>query len=351
VLTTPNEHSSSVRPAFASCFRFLNWPRPSPRATVLDVASDGIACAVRYLLSRLHGILVFLTLAGVAARAAAQELPLGDGHVTAYPAVGKVYACRNVFRGGGARHAGPWIHGKTWNAAEKPHVAGRVMWPQARFAMTRHGNEVVIRENGLPNGEATGIFPIAPDDPAYRYDTNPNHIEAHDLTFEIPAAPTRAGHPGCLPMGMIGFTVTGVAIYNALDDAGRDANAHEVQDRCDGHPQSQGQYHYHSGSPCVHGADSNRVVGWALDGYPILGMRDARGTLLTDADLDACHGRAKRVTVNGRHYDYAYRLTQEYPYTLGCFTGTVASRTRLEIRRALGPPRRPRWPFGSPPRP
>jgi hypothetical protein len=192
----------------------------------------------------LHGILVFLTLAGVAARAAAQELPLGDGHVTAYPAVGKVYACRNVFRGGGARHAGPWIHGKTWNAAEKPHVAGRVRWPQARFAMTRHGNEVVVRENGLPDDEATGIFPIAPDDPAYRYDTNPNHIEAHDLTFEIPAAPTRAGHPGCLPMGMIGFTVTGVAIYNALDDAGRDANAHEVQDRCDGHPQSQGQYHY-----------------------------------------------------------------------------------------------------------
>jgi YHYH protein len=295
---------------------------------------------VTNMLTSLRLALIFFMLVDVAAGAAALELPLGDRHVTNHPAVGNVDACRSAFRGGGARHSGPWIHGNTWNPAEKPHVEGRVMWPQARFAMTRHGNEVVVRENGLPKGEPTGIFPISPDDPAYRYDTNPNRIEAHNLTFEIPAAPARARHPGCLPMGMIGFTVTGVAIYNALDDAGRDAGAHEIQDRCAGHPQSQGQYHYHTSSPCLPGADSNRVVGWALDGYPILGMRDARGKLLTDADLDACHGHTGHVTVNGRHYDYAYRLTQEFPYTLGCLTGTVGSRTRLAIRRALGPPRR-----------
>jgi len=137
---------------------------------------------------------------------------------------------------------------------------------------------------------------------------------------------------------MIAITTTGVAIYSALDDAGRDAAAHEIQDVCDGHPQGKGQYHYHSASPCLPGAESNRVVGWALDGYPILGMQDANGKRLTDADLDACHGRTETVQVGDRTYDYAYRLTREYPYTLGCFHGEVQRSTRRAIRQAMGPP-------------
>jgi YHYH protein len=99
------------------------------------------------------------------------------------------------------------------------------------------------------------------------------------------------GHDRVHAMGMIGFTVNGVAFYNALDDAGNDAAAHEVQDLCDGHPQGKGQYHYHSGSSCLP-KGKNAVVGWALDGYPILSMYDAAGKFLTNADLDVCHRRA-----------------------------------------------------------
>jgi len=271
---------------------------------------------------------------------AAQDLPVGDGRVTDHPAAGNVYACQTAFRGGGARHAGPWIHGDTWDPAAKPHVAGRVMWPEASFTLVPRGDDLDVQGNGLPVDQPTGIFPIAPSDTVYRYDTNPNAIAAQHLAFAIPVTPERAARPGCLTMGMIGFTTTGVAIYNALDDAGRDAAAHEIQDLCDGHPQMRGQYHYHSTSPCLPGAPSDSLVGWALDGYPILGMRDARGTLLSNADLDACHGRRETVTVAGRHYDYAYRLTREYPYTLGCFTGTVQARTMQAIRQGLGPPRR-----------
>ncbi len=276
----------------------------------------------------------------VAASAGAQELPLGDGHVTTHAVTGNVFSCQTEFRGGGARHEGPWFHGDTWNPLEKPHVEGRVLWPEAKFALKPQGDEVTVEGNGLPVKQPTGTFPISPRDPVYAYDTNPNAIAAHDLAFQIPAAPKRASEPGCLPMGMIGFTLTGVSFYNALDDAGRDAAAHEIQDLCDGHPQGQGQYHYHSSSPCLPGAESNTVVGWALDGYPILGMRDAQGKLLTNADLDACHGRAEAVTVDGRSYAYVYRLTREYPYTMGCFTGLVLPSTRQDIRRSLGPPRR-----------
>ncbi len=182
----------------------------------------------------------------LAAGARAQALPLGDGHVTDHPAAGSVYACRTSFRAGGARHDGPWFHGATWNPAEKPHVSGRVFWPDAAFTLAPDGGDLAFSGNGLPVREPTGVFPIARTDSVYRYDTNPNHVGAQELRFEIPAKPIVAAEPACLPMGMIGFTVSGVALYSALDNAGRDAAAHEIQDACDGHPQANSQYHYHN---------------------------------------------------------------------------------------------------------
>jgi hypothetical protein len=283
--------------------------------------------------------LVFLTALAPSALGA-QELPLGDGHVSDRPATGNVYACRTTFRGGGARHDGPWFHGDTWDPTEKPHVSGNVLWPDASFTLTSQGGDLLFQGNGLPVREPTGRFPIAPTDPVYRYDTNPNHVGAQHLDFEIPANPGLVGDPGCLPMGMIGFTLTGVAFYSALDDAGRDAAAHEIQDDCDGHPQANSQYHYHNASPCIPGVDSDQVVGWALDGFPILGLEDADGNEVTDADLDACHGRAETVTIDGRTYEYAYHLTREYPYVLGCFSGELLPGTLHEVHDGLQPSRR-----------
>jgi hypothetical protein len=214
-----------------------------------------------------------------------------------------------------------------------------VLWRDAAFETTLRGNTLSVKSNGLPVNAPTGIFPISRSDPVYVYDTNPNPIAAQQLDFVIPLSPVKAVQPGCLAMGMIGFALNGVAFYNALDDAGNDAAAHEVQDVCDGHPQGKGQYHYHSSSPCLPTAGDNAHVGWALDGYPIFGMRDATGKLLTNADLDVCHGRAEKVMVDGRTYDYAYRLTQAYPYTLGCFMGQLMPETRQSIRQSMGPPR------------
>lgn len=286
------------------------------------------------------GAVAALLTAAVPRAAHGQRLPLGDGHVTDHPAAGNVYSCRATFRGGGARHAGAWLHGDTWNPLEKPHVTGRVLWPDATFSLVDSGADLAYRGNGLPVNEPTGTFPITPADSAYRWDTNPNRIAAQHLALEIPAHPERAARPGCLPMGMIGFTVSGVAFYDALDDAGRDAAAHEIQDDCDGHPQANSEYHYHDASPCIPGVESDAVVGWALDGYPILGLRNADGTWVTDAQLDACHGRAEPVVVGGRTYDYAYHLTREYPYTLGCFAGRLLAGTLDAARDGLDAPRR-----------
>ncbi len=296
-------------------------------------------------------VLTLALTAGSVRAAPPQSLPLGDGRVTRQPAAGNVFACQTAFRNG-ARHDGPWFHGETWNPLEKPRVAGEVLWPRAELTVTHTGDVQRVEGNSLPVGTPTGLFPITPDQPVYQYDTNPNRITEQALDFTIPARPERNPTPQCLPMGMIGFAVTGVAFYNALDDAGRDAAAHEIQDLCDGHPQGRGQYHYHSASPCLEGTRSNVLVGWALDGYPIMGMIDGDGRQLGNADLDDCHGRTETLVIDGRPYDYAYRLTAEYPYVMGCFTGQVLTETRTAIREGMGPrqnggPRNRRPPAGN----
>ena len=130
-------------------------------------------------------------------------------------------------------------------------------------------------------------------------------------------------------MGMIGVALNGVAIFNALDLGGRDAVAHEVQDLCNGHPQMQGQYHYHGPSVCLPNQAANEtLIGYALDGFGLYSSYDAQARELTDADLDECHGRTSEVMWDGARVSmYHYVLTREYPYTVGCFRGTPA-RTR-----------------------
>ncbi len=135
--------------------------------------------------------------------------------------------------------------------------------------------------------------------------------------------------------------------------AGRDAVAHEVQDLCDGHPQMHGEYHYHGPSPCLPNENADeKLIGYALDGFGIYSSYDAHGNELTDADLDACHGRTSTVTWNGRRVSiYHYVLTREYPYMLGCFKGTPAiDRQRRGPRGGRGRPMRGAFgPEGPPP--
>ncbi len=251
-------------------------------------------------------------------------LPLGDGKVSTRPMRGYLYSCRSQFRGGGAQHAGDWIRGSTWDATKKISVQGDVAWPNATFTIATANGERRLAGNGLPLNQTTGIFPVRPADPAYQIDRNPNRIEAQQISFSLPLLPAFAATPGCVPMGTIGIALNGVALFNALDDGGRDAVAHEVQDRCSGHPQMAGEYHYHGPSSCVPGAISNNtLIGYALDGFGIYSMYDEHGKELTNADLDECHGRVSKILWDGKQMSmYHYVLTREYPYTVGCFRGT-----------------------------
>jgi len=260
------------------------------------------------------------------------HLPLGDGKVSDHPQPGYVYSCQQQFsaHAPGAQIVGPWIHGATWDLTQKISVQGRVTWPAAQFSIANTGSgrlvSRILTGNGLPVNTPTGTFPVAHTDPAFQIDRNPNSIQQQLVALTLPRSPVAAPAPACVPMGMIGIALNGVAIFNALDEGGRDAVAHEVQDLCSGHPQRAGEYHYHGPSPCLPSEKASEVlVGYALDGFGIYSMFSADGRELTDADLDACHGRTSIIDWDGARVSmYHYVLTQEYPYTIGCFRGTPA---------------------------
>lgn len=253
-------------------------------------------------------------------------LPLGDGHVSTSPKAGYIDTCTTNFRGGGAMHAGSWLHTTTgtWDSTAKVKVSGNVSWPAARYSATLSGGVRAITTNDLPLKFTTGVFPIMQSDAAYAYDRNPNAIAGQDRNYTLPGTPAAAATPSCTDLGEIGVLTNGVLLFNGLDAAGRDAVAHETQDSCDGHPDGQEMYHYHSITSCIlnKATGASTLVGYALDGYGIYVERDKGGSLPTNADLDVCHGRTSQIEWDGKLTTmYHYDATLEYPYTLGCYHG------------------------------
>jgi len=250
-----------------------------------------------------------------------RALPLGDGKQSSSAKKGHIYSCQSSYSSmqAGAGTDGPWISGSTWDRTTKASVDGSVSWPSAKFTITSSGSDRLISGNDLPIGHTTGTFPISSSDDAYAYDRNPNSIAAQTLSFTLPLEPTVASAPSCVG-GEVGISISGVAIFNGFDAGGRDAVAHEVQDSCDGHPQVSGLYHYHGPSSCVATGDS-AMFGYAFDGFGIFSNLE-NGRSITNDDLDACHGHAHEIAWNGvKKTMYHYHLTNEFPYTVGCFMG------------------------------
>jgi YHYH protein len=254
-----------------------------------------------------------------------KHLPMGDGNISTQPEVGFVWPCRTHFHSRAGAHAsGDWIHAdKTYDLTAKPTVDGSVQWP-SHFKIQLQNNSRTVLGNRLPK-MPTGRFPISVKDDAYAYDRNPNSITGKEYKLNLPAMPQIAPEPSCLPMGKIGVLVNGGYLFNALDEKGEDAVAHEIQDRCQGHPEHHGAYHYHNITSCIaeKGTEHSTLVGYALDGFGIYGHQGENGKVLTNVDLDRCHGHTHEVLWNGKPTKmYHYHATWEYPYTLGCFRGT-----------------------------
>lgn len=256
------------------------------------------------------------------------RVPVGDGKVSSSARVGYVWRCGGGAGGpgGGANVKGPWFNADgTYNSTAKAIVDGEVRWPSS-FAASRSGSSRILSGNALPN-HVTGRFPIQSNDDAYQYDRNPNTIAQQTLSVTLPADPQVAAQPSCVSPPFVAVLTSGAVVFDALDALNRDAGAWETQDRCAGHPERTGQYHYHTLSTCIadSGSGHSALLGWAVDGFGLFGVRGERGETLTNDDLDACHGHTHEIDWDGRRVTmYHYHATYEYPYTVSCYRGTPA---------------------------
>lgn len=227
----------------------------------------------------------------------------------------------------------PWLQRDgTVDNRLKPHVNGTVGWANHRLNLITAGADRTITTNGLPS-HPTGQFPVSVEESpeAFKYERTTASILQLLRVYSVPTAPRAADRPTCLPAGAIGIALTGAVFFGPLTTENQDAVAVEIFDRCEGRPDRWGQYHYRHDSPCFDQGQPGRhspLVGIAFDGFGIYGPRDADGRAVTNDDLDECHGHTGRApdAAGAIVTTYHYHITSEFPYVLGCFTGTPTIR-------------------------
>lgn len=169
------------------------------------------------------------------------------------------------------------------------------------------------------------------------------YIQDQSRTYQIPKDPEIAASTTCLPAGVAGIAVNGVSVFSAYSRPCTDAVEDEAIgfDDCDGHPQEQGNYHYHYKAMCLETTSGSGVMvcetttqelyGVALDGFPIYNDRDANGASISNSQLDDCHGYDA-----GDGKGYRYVVNSEFPYIIGCFKGTPLSSITCHCEDASG---------------
>jgi hypothetical protein len=187
------------------------------------------------------------------------------------------------------------------------------------------GNYVVIKSNGLPDHKSPyyqNTQWAAARYEAYngsnpQFQLNPNRIAQFSFTFRIPLQPAESATKPATPLGAIGVSLNGVPFYNQYA-AGNMPLTNEVNsfDQYNGHPQMQGQYHYHFEPAWLTSMKGkNALLGFLLDGFPVYGPLENNATH-TSADLDAYHGHFG-VTSDYPNGIYHYHFTSDAPYLNG----------------------------------
>ena len=194
----------------------------------------------------------------------------------------------------------------------------------------------------------------------------PNALNLQEWSWAVPLNPVKAKSVTSIEnvLGTLGFTVTGIPIYgptegpSPVDQAYGDPIYNKVVDQCGGHTGGDNDYHHHAITMLQQcNLSKQTILGYAMDGFPIyttLGCLDksckktalmSSGYIKTgnpksnswnaytyqkstsDTVLDSCNGRTQPDGT------YGYHVTTDFPYIIGCFTGTAT----LPKGRAAGP--------------
>ena len=208
----------------------------------------------------------------------------------------------------------------------------------------------------------------------------PNGLVAQQWSWAVPLNPAKAKSVTSIKnmMGTLGFTVSGLPIYGPTegpmpaDSAYGDPVYNKLVDVCGGHTGYMSDYHHHEitlAQQC--NLSKQTILGYALDGFPIyttLGCLDKKcsktalmksgytktGDPKTNSWSAYTYKKSKSSTVldscNGRKQPdgtYGYHATTDFPYIIGCFTGT-ATLTKGRAAEPM-PPMGGQPPAGGPP--
>ncbi len=178
-----------------------------------------------------------------------------------------------------------------------------------RVVLTIANGVVTAKSDGRPDYKSF-YFPDA--DACYEAfpagKHNPNQIATGSLSIQLAKTPGGAGKT-MQGSAIVGVSVNGVPIFGNFAAPGDDIfNEAQTFDRCGGHPQNTGMYHYH-GEPYALTQDDARLVGIMRDGYAVYGRKDADGTY--PASLDAEGGHTGLTADSPATAVYHYHVNQQ----------------------------------------
>ena len=162
-----------------------------------------------------------------------------------------------------------------------------------------------------------------------------------DNAWRIPLDPVPAANPATTKnrflRGAIALAVNGVPIFNPLNNRGEDAFLGGELDEYGGHCGRADDYHYHLAPVHLEKQIGKGLpIAYALDGYPIHGYDEADGSQVIG--LDRCGGHED---ADGH---YHYHATKTYPYLNGGFHGEVTERDGQVDPQPRAEPVRPALP-------
>ena len=196
-----------------------------------------------------------------------------------------------------------------------------------------------LETNDIPNHPRDAYYAIPSGPPSNPFVVTPDPTQPQSWRFTIPTSPQYTSKVTAAPLGSIGVMTSGSVLFNPYEGDGTTVamsnnvsvtNAAGITawfiDQCAGHPApGVGAYHYHGLPVCFASQTGpSKIIGFALDGFPIYGPMDISGVRVPVSALDQCDG----ITIptlefpNGI-YHYVLPGTTDSTSSIKCFHGVV----------------------------
>ena len=225
--------------------------------------------------------------------------------------------------------------------------------------LTYSKSSVLMQPTGIPNHARDAYYAVpnagvvVPDVTTANIIADPTKSQTYKFT--IPTAPKYSSTVTSTSLGSIGVMISGAVLYNPFEGDGKTvamANNFTITnlagitasfvDKCAGHPTPGiGAYHYHGLPNCVTAkvdklSKPSHIIGFALDGFPIYGDRDAKGKQVTAKNLDKCNGINSATPEFPKGiYHYVLLGTADARSSIACFHGEVDA-TQIQAMPPMG---------------